>query len=78
MGTDDIIIGTISCFIDESNQRVDTPVIRTSSDGRTFCVVVVQENCPNGVVDFSDGIAKSIFSGEDTLKSLEKGMRVRV
>ena len=74
----DIIIGIISAFIDESNQRVDTPVIRTSSDGRTFCVVVVQESCPQGVVDFSDGVAKAIFSGEETLKSLEKGMKVRV
>ena len=78
MNQPDFIIGKISFFIDESNTRVDSPVIRTSSDGRTFCVVVVQEDCPSGVVDFSDGTAKSVFGSEELLKSLEKGMRVRV
>ena len=74
----DIIIGTISAFIDESNQRVDNPVVRTASDGRTFAVVVIQQDCEDGVADFSDGVAKAIFQPNEVLKSLKKGMKVKV
>ena len=76
--TNDIIVGIISAFIDESNQRVDNPVIRTASDGRTFAVVVIQQDCPSGVTDFSDGVAKAIFQPDKVLNSLKKGMKVRV
>ena len=72
------IVGKISAFVDSSKQRTEVPDIQVASDGRIYVVVVVQEDCPNGVVDFSDGTAKAVFANEDVLSSLEVGMRVRV
>ena len=74
----DIITGKISGFVDSSKQRCQVPDIQVASDGRKYCVVIVNEDCPNGVQDFSDGIAKAIFANEDVLNTLELGMKVRV
>ena len=72
------ITGTISAFVDSNKERCDVPDIQVAADGRHYAVVIVNEDCPNGVADFSDGIAKAIFASEEVLKSLVKGMRVRV
>ena len=73
-----VITGKISGFVDSSKQRCQVPDIQVASDGRKYCVVIVNEDCPNGVQDFSDGTAKAIFANEDVLNTLELGMKVRV
>jgi len=77
-GPDNIITGTISAFVNSSKERCDVPDIQVASDGRNYAIAIVNEVCPNGVVDFSDGTAKAIFASEEVLKSLSVGMRVRV
>ena len=74
----DLVIGKIAAFIGEDNQRVDSPVIRTASDGRTYIVCVVQTPCPQGVVDFSDGEAKALYAKSEQLNVLAIGDKVRV
>ena len=72
------IVGKISAFVDSSKERAQVPDIQVASDGRKYTVVIINQDCPAGVTDFSDGIAKAIFANEDVLNSLEVGMKVRV
>ena len=75
---DNNLTGTISAFVNSSKERCDVPDIQVASDGRNYAIVIVNEDCPNDVADFSDGTAKAIFASEEVLKSLKLGMRVRV
>ena len=78
MTQENLITGKISAFVNSNKERCDIPDIRVASDGRHYTVVIINEDCPMGVADFSDGIAKAIFADEGVLSTLEVGMKVRV
>ena len=71
------VIGTISSFVNEDQERCETPVIQTASDGRSYTVIVLNEPCEEGVEDFSDGEAFSIFATAERLNTLKIGKKVK-
>ena len=72
------VIGTISSFVNEDNERCETPEVHTASDGRSYIKVILATECPDGVEDFSDGECYTLFADESRLTKLAQGKRVRV
>ena len=72
------VIGTISSFVNEDQERCESPVVQTASDGRSYTVVILNEKCDEGVEDFSDGEAYSVFATAEKLNPLSTGKTIRV
>tara|TARA_R100001244_G_C5145594_1_gene128737 strand:+ start:113 stop:355 length:243 start_codon:yes stop_codon:yes gene_type:complete len=72
------IIAPIQFFVDKDNTRADAPSIFTASDDRSYTKVVLSEDCPKGVKDFSDGECYTLYALPEELKTLEVGEKVRV
>ena len=72
------IIGDIAAFVDGDDQRCEKPEMFTASDGRSYTKVVLSEDCPDGVQDFSDGECYTVFASESILTGLKKGATIRV
>ena len=72
------VIGTISSFVNEDQERCETPVVQEASDGRSYTVVVLNEKCDEDVDDFSDGEAYSVFATKEKLETLVTGKTIRV
>tara|TARA_R110002051_G_scaffold257954_4_gene317019 strand:+ start:1570 stop:1812 length:243 start_codon:yes stop_codon:yes gene_type:complete len=72
------IIAPIQFFVDKDNTRADAPSIFTASDDRSYTKVVLSEDCPKGVKDFSDGECYTLYASVEDLNSLEVGEKVRV
>ena len=68
----------IQYFINKNDKRADTPVIFNASDGRDYAKVVLNEPCPEGVRDFSDGDCYTVFAPVEVLNTLMVGETVRV
>ena len=72
------VIGTISSFVNEDQERCEKPVVQEASDGRSYTIVILNEKCDEGVEDFSDGEAYSVFATSDKLNTLSTGKTIRV
>ena len=72
------VIGTIASFVNEDKERCEKPEVLEASDGRSYCLVILSEECEEGVEDFSDGECYTLFASADKLGTLSKGKRVRV
>jgi hypothetical protein len=72
------VIGTIASFVNEDKERCEKPDVQEASDGRSYTLVILSEECEEGVIDFSDGECYTIFATADKLNSLATGARVRV
>ena len=53
-------------------------MVQTASDGRSYTVVILNEKCEEGVEDFSDGEAYSVFATAEKLNTLSTGKTIRV
>ena len=72
------VTGPIKSFVDEDNNRCESPVVQEATDGRNYTVVVLTEPCEDGVEDFSDGEAYSVFGPKSKLEDLHIDKVIRV
>jgi len=72
------VVGPIQSFVNEDNERCETPVVLEASDGRSYIKVILTSECPDGVEDFSDGECYSIFADEAKLLKLVVNKPIRV
>ena len=72
------VIGTIASFVNEDSERCEAPVVQEASDGRSYTLVILSEECEEGVMDFSDGECYTIFATADKLQRLSTGKKIRV
>ena len=72
------VIGTIASFVNEDRERCETPVVQEASDGRSYTLVILSEECEEDVEDFSDGECYTVFATAAKLESLAAGKKIRV
>ena len=72
------VIGKIASFVNEDKERCEKPDVQEASDGRSYTLVILSEECEEGVMDFSDGECYTIFATAETLNSLATGAKIKV
>ena len=72
------VIGKIASFVNEDKERCEKPDVQEASDGRSYTLVILSEECEDGVEDFSDGECYTIFATADKLQRLSTGKKIRV
>ena len=72
------VIGTIASFVNEDKERCEKPEVLEASDGRSYCLVILSEECEEGVEDFSDGECYTVFATAAKLESLAAGKKIKV
>ena len=72
------VIGTIASFVNEDKERCEKPEVLEASDGRSYCLVILSEECEDDVEDFSDGECYTVFASAAKLESLTAGKKIRV
>jgi len=72
------IIAPIQFFVDKDNTRADAPSMFEASDGRNYTKVVLSQDCPKDVKDFSDGECYTLYGSTEEINDLKVGEKVRV
>ena len=74
------VVGPIVKFIDEDDQRVDTPVLFESNEDtpRSYVKALLKPSVDKGVIDMTDGKVYTCFHDAEVLRSLAVGTAIKV